>query len=851
MLKRSLIFFLAAIGLLVSVSAGEASEVLADTFSGSGSVELRDHMADSGHTYNLIQGVANECVVESGILICKAAQSFPYKVKIFNPDGTELEMVSGSFIAMLEMFPRGNFRVELRKNSFVTVETQIDLKTCVRVFNEYIDGSGTIKESVCFAAPASKGEFKVEFSPAFLEAYWDGSLIGRVDRQPVGGNDFVFVSSFGFTSLTKDVEVSEWHLEPSDASPPAGEIPLSVSVLVSIDRILEVADGCGDNLFSGEPEFFAKVVIGDKEFISDTVSGRDIAPGWEFIADVTPTVAGEVPISILVFEKDFFVESECDINEDPSRKNLKIIYNADSEIFSGDSTASGKLITNSTGFGADSAEVCFGASRGGHVTFCDANPVQVSLNPDANSDGVTDLVNHKPAVVLGYYSIHGSVYSGMPVSLVLSADGVVLDSREVTLDELEANRFGELFFTPDSSGGKTMLFEVVQDHFISRVFEEIWVKDTRTLNISIVRINGCQNGECYGSVTDARLNDTITEGKQAVLALFPISESDVNVVDVGRSFAGDSTTEQAGETSTGAFITKGIVNDLRVGCVIAKRWQTDTEITVVVVPRGYFDYHGLPGWHGVAFLGGLMKCVIVEEGHGSWTPHEIAHLFSVDHRFALPNGYYVNGVGAVDPLLSANYMCSGHSSCSNQMPPGIWSDSETYNMLFGAFVEIPQDPELALISGFIDKDGIVDIVDTEILDNGTVTMAESGLYSIGVLDKNGALIFELPFDASFEIEGAKLNYMPFVVSVPFPPEAKEAAIIKDGVTLVKIDPRVKSDDDDEEKSEKTKDKKKDTDKHEKKKKAKRDKDKKKEKKDKGKGGKRNGGGDHDRDREDD
>jgi len=578
-----------------------------------------------------------------------------------------------------------------------------------------------------------------------------------------------------------------------------------VPVKVTIDRVRTFQDACGDSVFGDDPDFYPKVTIGTKEFTKPSVSDQaDLFPTDWIFETIVETTDGIIPISIAIFESDLLGDDQCDINPDAGKKSLDIVYDSRSETFTQDSTSAGKLVTNSKGLSENETEICFGISQGDHISFCQLKPVQVVFDADADNDGNIDLVENKRAVILAPLTIHGTPNPDTSIFLELILNEVKVSEKQKTLAELQSTQnHAELFFTPKVPGQQNIRIQATQTNMISQLAKSVSVKETRNITIPFLKINGCLGvGDCYKAMTAASYSATHLESRHSALSLLPLAPANFYTPDTKTVLVGDPSRKVVGEAENGVSITEGLLNDLGNAYMTAKVLFPQLDAAITIVPREYFDYHRAEGIKGLA-AGNIISSIFIEEQSGHVAPQEIAHTYGLEHRFGPTNGYSIQGnsinasIGGGGKLIdpsTPNFMCSGSPECTSQPPPAKWSDTFTYNFLFEELLTSKAESELLLVSGVLYKDGAIEFKEWRKLDWGTVTDLTPGPYSVVISNSNGAILEEIPFEASFEIFGAhagEFDLTPFAFAIPFPQGAAKVEFILNGTSLASVEPSSK------------------------------------------------------------
>jgi hypothetical protein len=167
------------------------------------------------------------------------------------------------------------------------------------------------------------------------------------------------------------------------------------------------------------------------------------------------------------------------------------------------------------------------------------------------------------------------------------------------------------------------------------------------------------------------------------------------------------------------------------------------------------------------------------------------------------NGNYtgplVSGYNARLNVLYGNIrslMGPGFTGASPVWPIDVWPDSLSYGLVFQALSTPPVDPEIVVISGFIEKNGKVTFAPFHSSDTGFLSESDAqGDVSINTLNSAGQIIgnISLRYDTIANLnlpEGTPspgtldLGTMPFAVSMPSQ-EVATIQITREGQELVR------------------------------------------------------------------
>ncbi len=173
--------------------------------------------------------------------------------------------------------------------------------------------------------------------------------------------------------VREQVEASRGGPRGPEPYRPAEPEPDSARVWVAIDVVFAVEGGQDED--SPEPEFFARVRIGDRAF--ETRHWRHVrrlCPDWVFEADVQGR--STVPIRIEILDVDDAANETYDVNPARDERVLDLTYDVEAGVVSGDARGSIGRTIATTGDGEPAARLEF---RVGHTSTW--SKVQICVEP--------------------------------------------------------------------------------------------------------------------------------------------------------------------------------------------------------------------------------------------------------------------------------------------------------------------------------------------------------------------------------------------------------------------------------------------------------------------------------------
>lgn len=259
-------------------------------------------------------------------------------------------------------------------------------------------------------------------------------------------------------------------------------------------------------------------------------------------------------------------------------------------------------------------------------------PIQVVWDSDANGDGRVDLVAGKSTMVRVSVGMtgHEQLPGDTPVEVQLAFDGACY-SETTTIDQLEANN-KQVDFYPDAPanlGDHAITATVDPGDSIAETDEtnnngdpiEISVKDTNGLYLYYIPVNRPITYFGYGPIDMGEFSDTVKQSGRFICATYPIAEGGFTNIWASSKYYGNPI----------PFVTSIILDATGIWLQGELETLTKADISVGIVPVGYFTYHmdvQCPEEYapkGIRFPG--IDAVIATVGYWTAPAHEVGHAF--------------------------------------------------------------------------------------------------------------------------------------------------------------------------------------------------------------------------------
>lgn len=310
------------------------------------------------------------------------------------------------------------------------------------------------------------------------------------------------------------------------------------------------------------------------------------------------------------------------------------------------------------------------------------------------------------------------------------------------------------------------------------------------LRLLYVRIPECDT-RCYGTAT-MPVEETVSKSNEIISTLFPVSPQDFSGTVSNASIRGAS---EIGD--------RGLLTDFRAVKRLGVRVDPLADKFLGVVPFQYFSYHGMEGNAGVS-LPGVSDVALMSNFSPKTAAHELGHLFGLWNfieRYSLPwspvqQGFWVQ---RNTPVINATSIMGSdsHPDHTGVGMNGFWIDYQEYVDLAKA-LPTGSDPEALLISGIVDRSGLVTLdpllyLPQAILDESDGFEADRTL-EIRVLDHAGAVVGHHVRPLFFMRRGDSANEpadtTPFAIRVAFPPTASTVEVRVDDHVAVRLDANI-------------------------------------------------------------
>ncbi len=462
----------------------------------------------------------------------------------------------------------------------------------------------------------------------------------------------------------------------------------------------------------------------------------------------------------------------------------------------------------------------------------DVDIAQVTWNPDINGDNRIDLVHSRRAKVRVEIDILDPVdpitreptvpdnatedFLNQKVIVSLYEEDVEITNEEKTLgtilNDFENEKCFLLNYQESELGDHDLKIivnpvinpqteerEILEYYVDDNEAElEITVKKTRPLNIAYIPV---------------KLGYVQNEGE-------PNQESVINIavislIDLYRLFPlsvnphGYTGYEYGKKVLIKRYETCPSINDcpdnilLLVSLNIARQDMNNEmgvdycERSVGIVTRNYFYTHNLIQTVGYCYPG-IDSAVVVCEGYPGAVVHELGHSYGIiEHNNVtsqILSGYNI----WTDSIVNEYYSFIYENIISN-----YWISDDEYKYLFNKLnAGSPNDPNILILSGFINLDGSISLLEWFARNSGFVEYPKVAneliqkYINVQILNDKGIMIDEISIPLSFYIyyfgQGlVETNSAPFSFSIEYPKDAMIIRFIDDGTVIQEINITIK------------------------------------------------------------
>lgn len=335
-----------------------------------------------------------------------------------------------------------------------------------------------------------------------------------------------------------------------------------------------------------------------------------------------------------------------------------------------------------------------------------------------------------------------------------------------------------------------------------------------SLRIGYVKLLAPLNPGAYASIPDGEFEEASRWSDAHVKAMLPVRTDDhpvpICATTLGNECDFVGNLARCKPTAHGAnwSTCEGIREDGAAAYRLAKKWDPFLDAAVLLVPGGYFSYHGLhtSKTDDPAELLGISPLVedyVISvtggpsagrsDSHLPVVPHELLHeLFDhTVHANGFPDGYWVgcqHDVPGVDCLVPDDALDLRTASISGLEPPSVWITGADYDAVL-ARLKLQVDPPVLVITGSITRPGTVQITGMLELPVGSISRERPGHeYSIELVGENGVLaVFEGPvkFGDEFPLDP---EFSGMTLTIPYPFETTKIRFKKGRDVIFEMDP---------------------------------------------------------------
>ncbi|MEM2111895.1 MAG: hypothetical protein QXX08_08480, partial [Candidatus Bathyarchaeia archaeon] len=372
----------------------------------------------------------------------------------------------------------------------------------------------------------------------------------------------------------------------------------------------------------------------------------------------------------------------------------------------------------------------------------------------------------------------------------------VIEVEETTIGAIidDPNFFVDFFFLPIEAGDTQIFVTVDLENGISEADENnnskihtITVKDTSGLYLHNIELIDLFQRE------PEDVGNTVAEGGRFISWVYPVTKSEFT-----NTFS--PTPYKSLSYLTG---TLGFFEDAqKLWLKAIKESNGSSNRAVAIVPQEYLDFHT-----GCSKVAGTVvdKTLFVVGGSYTTTAHELGHSYQLGEGYEWLEGE--------DPcrttIINKGEIVSGYNVelrspitdvldfMGVEETPKIfdeWVSRVNFEHLFShpEFLENPEDPEILIITGLIDSDGVVKLGVLERLIEGVPSVTQSSEYLLNLFDNQGQTLQTTPIYVDFVMERDPLHPIQleigvFMLTIPYPEKALFLEIVHKGEKLLELD----------------------------------------------------------------
>jgi hypothetical protein len=225
------------------------------------------------------------------------------------------------------------------------------------------------------------------------------------------------------------------------------------------------------------------------------------------------------------------------------------------------------------------------------------------------------------------------------------------------------------------------------------------------------------------------------------------------------------------------------------------------ERVICLVPHSWFvTYAADPFAEGVGY-GGLPIVFVDNKSNLSTSAHELGHTYGFEDLYktadingarivtyngppSSPSGYWVQQETSIPELGFLDYM--GSVPVGIFSPPARWTGDLEYGTLLQNFLGSTSDPEVLLVTGTVDANGLPAISKLYKADQGILSPGTAGDDEILLLDANNAVLASSKFlsHGSWFDSTLTPSSFPFAVALPYSAGAMRMEIRSAGKTML-------------------------------------------------------------------
>jgi len=421
-------------------------------------------------------------------------------------------------------------------------------------------------------------------------------------------------------------------------------------------------------------------------------------------------------------------------------------------------------------------------------------PIQVVEGSDINDDGRIDLVAQKPTIIrvrprlITTDTLNNNQIVKVELSFQNNLQSINKSIGEIKNIVNDQNGYIDFFVTPTQTGESSLSVTIDKDNSVveqdetnNLVVQELDIKKTNNLRLAYIPFTFPSSPENF--------LETSLRSTEFIDATYPVADV-------------------LGEYSTTEFVPGllgrvgnegGVVSDLLGFWTWGKLQYPTSDQIFGVVSHDYFAYHNMGTTVGV-HSGILLNAVsLITDDYWTAAAHELGHAHGLwmvgPEEYDLYDGgrdawgYWVRNQTEIKNGQCFMGSAGDRESFFYNNDTPVWVDNEDYEVLFKERLQDKTDPEILLLSGWVEQDGTI-FINPLYRTNGNIDEISGDEYTLNLLDFDGNLIDSFGFDVSFELRGnppVEVDIAPFAFTIPYHDNIWQVNISKQGEIVTEVD----------------------------------------------------------------